>query len=114
MGLIGPNGAGKTTVIDVLTGFVQPTAGRVSFDDENTTDWTVHHRARAGLSRSFQSLELFEDLSVLDNLRTAADSRDRGAYFTNLVRPRNSPLTASTAVAIREFPPRTGPGFEGR
>jgi branched-chain amino acid transport system ATP-binding protein len=69
-GLIGPNGAGKTTTLDALTGFT-PHRGRVHFDGEDLTGWPPHARARRGLVRTWQSLELFEDLTVLENCRVA-------------------------------------------
>lgn len=72
VGLIGPNGAGKTTLIDALTG-VTPCEGRVTFDGHDLAGIRPHRRAMIGLGRTFQGLELFEDLSVLENLRVAAD-----------------------------------------
>jgi len=103
VGLIGPNGAGKTTVIDAVSGFVRPAAGSVSLNGEAIVRWSVAARARAGLSRSFQGLELFEDVTVLENLRAASDDRDRGAYLSNLVAPRNHALPPAAVAAIREF-----------
>jgi len=72
VGLIGPNGAGKTSFIDTLTGFTQPDRGHIDFDGWTITDRAAHERSRAGLVRTFQSLELFDDLSVRDNLLVAA------------------------------------------
>jgi ABC-type branched-subunit amino acid transport system ATPase component len=60
-------------------------------------------RTRAGLSRSFQSLELFEDSTVLDNLRAASDPRDRLSYLRDLVHPVDPPLPGEVVAAIREF-----------
>ncbi len=88
LGLIGPNGAGKTTAIDAITGFVKTSSGRICLGDENIGGWTPERRARAGLARSFQSLELFDDLSVEENVLAASDSRDRRAYLTDLFPPR--------------------------
>ncbi len=70
VGLIGPNGAGKTTVIDALTGFV-PARGTVHFDGRALDGQAPHHRSRAGLVRTWQSLELFDDLTVAENLSVA-------------------------------------------
>ncbi|MEV6927351.1 branched-chain amino acid ABC transporter permease/ATP-binding protein [Dactylosporangium sp. NPDC051485] len=67
LGLIGPNGAGKTTLIDAVCGFV-PSTGTVTFDGEVIDGMPVHRRSRQGLRRSFQSVELFEDLTVHENL----------------------------------------------
>ena len=60
-------------------------------------------RARAGVSRSFQSLELFEDATVFDNLRAASDPRDKLSYVRDLVYPASPPLPSSVVAAIREF-----------
>jgi branched-chain amino acid transport system ATP-binding protein len=69
-GLIGPNGAGKTTTLDALTGFV-PHGGRVEFDGRDLGPLAPHDRAAAGLVRTFQSLELFDDLTVRENCLVA-------------------------------------------
>ena len=72
VGLIGPNGAGKTTFIDAITGYVPTSAGNAVFDGVDIGEMKPHERAQSGLVRTFQSLELFEDLSVRDNLLVAA------------------------------------------
>jgi ABC-type branched-subunit amino acid transport system ATPase component/ABC-type branched-subunit amino acid transport system permease subunit len=103
LGLIGPNGAGKTTLIDVITGFTPPDTGSVMLDGTSTNRWSPRRRAREGIGRSFQSLELFEDLNVLDNLRAASDRRDPLAYLTDLVWPHSPPLHGTAVAAVREF-----------
>ena len=72
VGLIGPNGAGKTTFIDAITGFV-PAGGRVQLADTELSRLAAHERARAGLARTWQSGELFDDLTVGENLAVAAE-----------------------------------------
>jgi branched-chain amino acid transport system ATP-binding protein len=67
VGLIGPNGAGKTTFVDALTGFTRYT-GAISVDGRDLTGLAPHQRARRGLARTWQSTELFDDLTVSENL----------------------------------------------
>jgi ABC-type branched-subunit amino acid transport system ATPase component/ABC-type branched-subunit amino acid transport system permease subunit len=102
-GLIGPNGAGKTTLIDAVTGFVRPAGGALRLDGHDITSLSATRRARAGVARSFQSLELFEDSTVLDNLRVASDPRDGMSYARDLVWPVNPSLPAEVISAIDEF-----------
>jgi branched-chain amino acid transport system ATP-binding protein len=73
VGLIGANGAGKTTALDALSGFVK-SSGNISLGGLDITKLPPERRARAGLVRSWQTLELFDDLSVLENLQVAARS----------------------------------------
>jgi branched-chain amino acid transport system ATP-binding protein len=71
VGLIGPNGAGKTTFIDAISGIVR-SRGRVELDGRDVTSLPPHTRARLGLTRTWQSVELFDDLTVLENLTVLA------------------------------------------
>jgi branched-chain amino acid transport system ATP-binding protein len=71
VGLIGPNGAGKTTFIDAISGFVRY-QGRVHLDGRELSGLAPHRRARLGLARTWQSIELFDDLSVRENLAVAS------------------------------------------
>jgi len=102
VGLIGPNGAGKTTFIDAVTGFNRAT-GEITLDGTRIDRWGPRRRSRAGIGRSFQTLELFESLTVRENLRVASESRDLIAYLTDLVRPGKAPLAPAAIVALREF-----------
>jgi branched-chain amino acid transport system ATP-binding protein len=72
VGLIGPNGAGKTSTIDALTGYHPPSSGTVTFDGDDITRMRPHLRARRGLARTWQSVELFDDLTVEENLQVAS------------------------------------------
>ena len=99
VGVVGANGAGKTTLIDAITGFV-PSVGTVDFGGQDLAALSPHARARAGLARSWQSLELIEDLSVFDNLRAACDSGRWWTVLADLVWPRRGQPTAAMLRAI--------------
>jgi ABC-type branched-subunit amino acid transport system ATPase component/branched-subunit amino acid ABC-type transport system permease component len=102
-GLIGPNGAGKTTLIDAITGFNSPTAGSVVVGDRDVTKLSPRRRAAAGLSRSFQSLELFDDLTVLENLAVACEAPRQWNYWTDLVWPGRVRLTGAAIDAMHQL-----------
>ena len=74
LGLIGPNGSGKTTLINVITGLLPLNAGRVIVDGINLTGKPAHQIARAGVARTFQTIRLFRELTVLENVEVAAVS----------------------------------------
>ena len=101
-GLIGPNGAGKTSLIDAISGFTRA-EGRVLLDDLDLSKAPAMKRARAGVARSFQSLELFEDSTVFENLSVAADPQDLRSYALDLIWPINPPLPPEVVRAVLEF-----------
>ena len=86
VGLIGPNGAGKTTMIDALTGFV-PSEGRIEYCGVEFTSELPYQRARMGLSRTWQSLELFGDLSVRENVQVADERASIRSVLADMVVP---------------------------
>ena len=88
VGLIGPNGAGKTTFIDALSGFTAPSHGSIELDGQRLDPLAPHLRARLGLVRTFQSLELFEDLTIAENLFTALDRPSAWSLLVDTIRPR--------------------------
>jgi len=92
VGLIGPNGAGKTTIIDAVSGFVRPTRGAISLDQQRIEDVTrlkPHARARRGLGRTWQAVELFDDLTVAENVAVAIGSPSPWATVKQLfVKPK--------------------------
>jgi len=72
LGVIGPNGCGKTTLFNCILGQYRPDAGSVELHGRDVSRWRPHRRAKAGLARTFQLLQVFQSMSVRDNLRTAA------------------------------------------
>ena len=105
VGLIGPNGAGKTTIVDAVTGFVRSNRGETSLGGVRMSGraWGPARRARAGLRRTFQSLELFEDISVGENLHAGAAEHTRFSALRDLFWPRRRPLPPAVASSVREF-----------
>jgi len=90
VGLIGPNGAGKTTCIDALTGFVPHARGHVVVSGTDISSWPAHRRSRFGLVRTFQSVEMFDDLTVRENLLVAATPERWWSPIVDAVRPSRS------------------------
>lgn len=72
LALIGPNGAGKTTVFNLISGLLRPDAGRILFDGQDVTHWTPEERAHRGIGRTFQVMQPFGELTVLENLMVGA------------------------------------------
>src|SRR5438046_2474939 len=84
--LIGPNGAGKTTVINLLTGVLRPSAGRILLETDDITDLKPHKRVRLGIARTFQINQLFLDLTPLETIGVAISERmGTGAQWWRLV-----------------------------
>ena len=70
-GIIGPNGAGKTSILNSISGFYKPQVGRIIFEDNEITFLPAHRRPALGISRTFQNIQLFAGMTVLDNLMAA-------------------------------------------
>jgi len=79
-GIIGPNGAGKTTLLNILTGFVKPTSGKIYFKENDITGYEPYQISKIGIARSFQITSIFPELSVLENVCIAAQSRTTFSY----------------------------------
>lgn len=100
VGVIGPNGAGKTTLFNVISGVARPTAGRIVMDGVDITRASIAQRARTGLGRTFQTSSLFPRLSVLENVRLAAQV-GLGGSFSLLRFPRRT--DAATELALDQL-----------
>ncbi len=98
-GLIGPNGAGKTTIFNCITGFYRPTSGRIRFLEHEVTYLRPDQIARLGIARTFQNVQLFPSLSVLDNVLVAKHSHVRTGV---LAEGLNLPFVRARERTIRE------------
>jgi branched-chain amino acid transport system ATP-binding protein len=99
VGLIGPNGAGKTTFIDAVTGYTAAASGSVRLDGTDVSALAPHRRARLGMARTFQSLELFDDLTVAQNLAVAVSDGGVATVATDLLGPGRSAVGSSPVIA---------------
>jgi branched-chain amino acid transport system ATP-binding protein len=84
--IIGPNGAGKTTLLNLLTGVYRPSAGRIWFDDRELTGRAPHHYAAAGVGRTFQNLQIFFNMSALENVMVGRYLHERCGLVAALLR----------------------------
>jgi branched-chain amino acid transport system ATP-binding protein len=86
VGLIGPNGAGKTTVFNLITGNHRSDRGEVRFDGKDITNWLTHRIVRLGIARTFQTIRLFQNLSVLENVLAGCHCRMYSGSATAMLR----------------------------
>ena len=98
-GLIGPNGAGKTTAFNVITRLYRPSSGKVTFDGKSLLRRPAHRIVRAGIARTFQNIQLFRTMSVLENVLVGTHSRGRRAG-------EKDALAALEAAGVREHADR--------
>jgi branched-chain amino acid transport system ATP-binding protein len=103
LSLVGTNGAGKTTLVNLISAFLLPDSGRIFIGDRDITRASVDERIRAGIARSFQLVNLFDDLSVLDNVALAIFAREGKTNRLFSLADRDAAVTREAAELLREF-----------
>jgi branched-chain amino acid transport system ATP-binding protein len=97
--LIGPNGAGKTTVFNLITGFLPPTSGKIFFNEKDMTGWKPHAIAAMGIGRTFQNIQVFPAMTVLENVMVGRHLRSSGGLLVSCLLP---PVFRPEEKRIRE------------
>jgi branched-chain amino acid transport system ATP-binding protein len=92
LGVIGPNGSGKTTLFNCVTGVLRPSAGQIRFKGEDITGLTADRVHRRGIARTFQLIQLFPEMTVLENMQLAAQERE-GTLLGRLLRREDGKAT---------------------
>jgi branched-chain amino acid transport system ATP-binding protein len=103
LSLVGTNGAGKTTLVNLISAFLLPDSGRIFIGDRDITDATVDQRIRAGIARSFQLVNLFDDLTVLDNVALAIFAREGKTSRLFSLAERDAAVSREAAELLGEF-----------
>jgi ABC-type branched-subunit amino acid transport system ATPase component len=101
--IIGPNGAGKTTLFNLLTGLYRPDKGQVLFDGQDISGWPIHKIVNLGIVRSFQVLNIFNEISPSENIRLAVQSRKKRSF--NFYRPASgfADINQETTAVLDEI-----------
>ena len=106
--IIGPNGAGKTTLFNVISGFTAPSAGRVEFAGADITGLAAEEIAKRGLVRTFQLVQLFENLTVLENVKVGRHLHTKGGLASALLPPRARTIEADVEAFARDLLQKVG------
>jgi branched-chain amino acid transport system ATP-binding protein len=101
--LVGPNGAGKTSLINVISALLRPDSGRILFNGEDITALTITERVRAGIARSFQIVNVFDDLSAFDNVALAIFSREGKTVRLGALAHLDHAVTAEADGILSQF-----------
>jgi branched-chain amino acid transport system ATP-binding protein len=108
LALIGSNGAGKTTLINLISGLIAPDSGRVDFQGTDITRASIHHKIGLGIARSFQLVNLFDHLSVQDNVALAIFSREGRTRRLLSLADADTGVRDEGAAVLKQF------GLDGR
>jgi len=101
--LVGPNGAGKTSLCNVVSGYLTADSGTIQFKDKDVTHASAVERVKAGIARSFQLVNLFDDLSAFDNVALAIFSREGKIRNPARLAHRDRAVTAEAAAVLAQF-----------
>ena len=113
--IIGPNGAGKTTLFNLLTGLHRPDKGQVIFDGQDISGWPIHKIVNLGIVRSFQVLNIFNEISPAENIRLAVQSRKKRSLnffrpttgFADINQETDEVLDEIGLTAVKDLPTKT-------
>jgi branched-chain amino acid transport system ATP-binding protein len=103
LSLVGTNGAGKTTLVNLISAFLLPDSGRIFIGDRDITHASVDERIRSGIARSFQLVNLFDDLSVLDNVALSIFAREGKTRRIFTLAERDAAVTREAVDLLAEF-----------
>lgn len=107
--VIGPNGAGKTTLFNMISGVYMPKSGKVRLNGEEVTGFSPHLLARRGMSRTFQNLQIFQNMTVLENAIAGFHLREKGSIFADLLGlPASRRRSRGAQAGARELLARVG------
>src|SRR3981081_4783263 len=109
LSLVGSNGAGKTTLVNLISAHLQPDSGQILFEDRDITFATVTDRIKAGIVRSFQIVNLFDGLSVFDNVALSIFSRDGKAAKITSLAEHDDDVRRETLEVLGQFGLRDKP-----
>ncbi len=101
--IIGPNGAGKTTLFNILTGYYRPDKGRILFQGQDITGWPIHKIVGLGIARSFQVLNIFNEISPFENVRLAVQARKGKGFRFLRSTTRFDDINAATDVILKKI-----------
>ena len=115
--IIGPNGAGKTTLFNIMTGLYEPDSGRILFQEQDITGWPIHKIVELGIARSFQVLNIFNEISPFENIRLAVQSRKKRGfqflrstkYFDDINQETETVLAEIGLASVKNIPTKELP-----